>query len=132
MIYIKNEFGEIMAKEVNFDTWDKDVTKSSKPIVVDFWHEQCIWCKRLNPIYEELSNEYKDAVLAKLNIRANRGNLDLAIKYGISGTPTIKVFCKGREVGEIVGFMQKDQLRSQIDNVIKKSDSCFNKSSPLK
>lgn len=121
-----------MAKELNFDTWEKDVMQSQKPVVVDFWHEQCIWCQRLNPIYEELSKEYKGAVLAKLNIRANEENLQLAIKYGVTGTPTMKIFCNGRVTGEIIGFMDKAKLKEELDRAVSKSKECLDSSTELK
>ncbi len=121
-----------MAKEINAETWAKDVLKAEKPVVVDFWHEQCIWCKRLNPVYEELSKEYGSATLAKLDIRASDGNLKLAIKYGVSGTPTMKVFCKGREVGELVGYMEREDLRKELDNILSKGEKQCKQSTELK
>lgn len=121
-----------MAKEVNAETWEKDVVKSDKPVVVDFWHEQCIWCQRLNPVYEELSKGYDKAVLAKLDVRASNSNMNIAAKYGIMSTPTMKVFCNGRIVGELMGFMEKEELKNGIDKILEKSENCLEKSSELK
>lgn len=117
-----------MAKDVNASEWDEVITNSKKPVFVDYWHEQCVWCNRLAPVYEELSNEFDDADFAKLNIRATDENLKLAQEHGIMSTPTIKVFCNGREVGETVGFMEKDALRTELTRLLEVSDACHGRS----
>lgn len=120
-----------MTKEINADTWDREMASAGeKPVVVDFWHEQCVWCQRLNPIYEELSSEYDKAIFAKLNVRAGQDNIQVAQRYGVMGTPTMKVFCEGREVGEIVGFMEKKSLRHELDNIVAHAEQCLEQSEP--
>lgn len=120
-----------MVKELSSGTWEQEVSHAEKPVVVDFWHEQCVWCLRLSPVYEELSSEYDEAVLAKIDIRSSPENMGVAQKYGIMGTPTMKVFCEGQEVGEIVGYMEKDVLKQEIDKIISGAENCKNQSSPL-
>lgn len=114
-----------MVKEINAIDWEQEVGKSSKPVVVDFWHEQCVWCKRLEPVYEQLSNEYDKMTFARLNIRSSHENTHIGMKYGIMGTPTMKVFCDGREVGEIIGYMDKDNLRHELDHILEESQRCL-------
>ena len=114
-----------MVKEINAGDWEKEVVKSLKPVVVDFWHEQCLWCKRLEPAYQALSEEYDKAVFAKLNIISHHENMHLGFRYGIMGTPTMKVFCEGREVGEIIGYVEKDALRSELEKILKDSERCL-------
>ena len=41
-----------MAREINADDWDEVVSKADRPVVVDYWHEQCSWCLKLSPIYD--------------------------------------------------------------------------------
>lgn len=101
------------------------------PVVVDFWHDGCIWCKRLDPYYEQLSKEYIGAKFTKLDIYASDQNSEIAEKYGIMGTPTMKVFCNGREIGEIVGYMDKDGIKRNLDQIIKRSDECLRNSTPV-
>lgn len=45
--------------EVNASNWGKEVLKSDILTVVDFWHNRCSWCLRLNPIFSEVAEEYK-------------------------------------------------------------------------
>lgn len=120
-----------MAIDINASDWDEKVVNANKPVIVDFWHEQCVWCQRLNPVYEELSKEYDEASFLKLNGRAAPENMELAQKLGIMGTPTMKVFCQGREVGEIVGFRDKNNLKSEIENVLNESKECLTQSTKI-
>lgn len=119
-----------MAREINADDWDEVVSKADRPVIVDYWHEQCSWCLKLSPIYDQLAEENDKAIFVKLNIRANDENMSLAQSHGIMSTPTIKIYCDGREVGGNVGFMDKDNLKREIDRLISESDSCLSSSSP--
>ncbi len=79
-----------MVKELNGNELGSSLKNSDKPLVVEFWHDQCIWCKRLAPVYEELEKDYPNATLAKFNILASEENSAIGEKYGIMGTPTTK------------------------------------------
>ncbi len=69
-----------------------------------------------SPALEELATDYDGKVkFAKLNTDENR---DIAVKYGIMGIPTIKVFKGGDEVGSMSGAAPKDYLKEFIDNSI--------------
>ncbi len=120
-----------MAENIDAKQWDSVVAKAKVPVVVEFWHDQCVWCKRLAPVYDELSKEYKEAKLVRLNVLSSTGNQEIGERYGIMGTPTMKVFCNGREVGEVVGYMEKKELRNKIDDILKKSEACLASSTPL-
>lgn len=120
-----------MVKDIEAPEWDSELDSTGK-LVVEFWHDQCIWCKRLAPIYADLEKEYPNVTFARLNILANDENNHIGVRYGISGTPTIKVFCNGREGGEIVGYMPKEQLKKELDNILSKADTCLSQSTAMK
>jgi len=46
--------------EVTSKNWEKEILQSENLVVVDFWHNQCSWCERLAPLYDEIANEYKN------------------------------------------------------------------------
>jgi len=119
--------------EVNADSWEREILQSDTLVVVDFWHEQCPWCIRLEPIYNEVSEEYGNKVkFAKLNVLASNENRQIAVKYGIMGTPTLVFFCDGRPVETVTGFQPKERLKQLVDDVISKHRECVEKSSALK
>lgn len=119
-----------MIKDLNAAEWEASLKDASRPLIVEFWHDQCLWCKRLAPVFEEVEKEYPNATFARLNILANEENTALGEKYGIMGTPTTKVFCGGRPVGEIIGFKQKADFKVELDKILANGDSCLQNSTP--
>ena len=119
--------------DVNADNWETEILQSDTLVVVDFWHEQCPWCKRLDPIYSAVSEEYKNKVkFAKLNVLESNENQQIAVKYGIMGTPTLIFFCDGRPIETVTGFQPKERLKQLVDDVIDKHRDCLEKSTVLK
>jgi thioredoxin 1 len=57
---------------------------------------------------------------------------DLVQQYGISSLPTLKFFCGGREIGEIVGAPPKPQLEKAIREMVSGHKECLASSSPMK
>lgn len=118
--------------EVQADTWEREVLQAEEPVVVDFWHNMCGWCLKLNPVYEQLPERFGDRVkFIKVNILQSPENQKLAIGLGVLGTPTLKVLCEGRVVGEIVGYRPLERLVREIGEVLKKKDECLGQSTPL-
>lgn len=115
--------------EVSEADWNAKVANAEQPVVVNFWGPHCVWCKRLDPVYEELAGAYEDRLtFAKLNVAENR---EAATEWGIMGTPTLKVFCFGREVYEVVGFRPKDKLAEELDRALANAQECLDQSTPL-
>jgi thioredoxin 1 len=116
--------------EVNADNWDNEVLKSDIVTIVDFWHDRCPWCIKLEPIYNEVAEEYEGKIkFVKINVLENDDNKQIAISNGVMGTPTLVFFCDGRHVDEAVGFMTKRRLKTRIEEVLVKHKECINQSS---
>jgi len=119
--------------EANAANWKEEVLESKDLVVVEFWHSQCPYCKTLEPVYASLSKEYAGKLkFAKFNVLKSQENQELAAKYGIMGTPTLKFFCQGRPVQDVVGALSKDYLRQAVEFAIKKHRECAEKSTSLK
>jgi len=95
-------------------TWEDDVLKSDKPVLVDYWAEWCGPCKMIAPILDEIAEEYGDRLkVVKLDIDANQ---ETPPKYGIRGIPTLMLFKDGDVAATKVGALSKSQLAAFIDS----------------
>jgi len=98
---------------VNSDSFESDVLKSGKPVLVDFWAEWCGPCKMIAPILEEISTEYDDRLqIAKVDVEENQA---IAMQYGIRSIPTLMIFKDGVVQAQHVGMLSKDQLSQLLD-----------------
>jgi thioredoxin len=112
--------------------WDSQVVGSKEAVLVDFWHDACVWCKRLDPELSEVAKEFSGKLkFARLNTFSNDENSKIAGKYGIMGTPTLLLFCKGRVVSSLVGYMPRAKLSQKIQEMINTFQDCFTHSTPM-
>mgnify|MGYP000065212189 FL=1 len=102
-----------LIKHVSDATFETDVLKAGKPVLVDYWAEWCGPCKMIAPILDEVSTAYQDKLqIAKMNVDENR---DIPAKFGIRGIPTLMLFKDGQLAATKVGAMSKAQLTAFID-----------------
>ena len=99
-------------KSVTDNSFENDVIKSDKPIVVDFWAEWCGPCKQIGPALEEISEEMSNKVIiAKHNIDQEPNT---PTKYGIKGIPTMLLFKDGELKATKVGATTKSIILDWI------------------
>jgi thioredoxin 1 len=102
-----------LIKHISDATFESDVLKSGKPVLVDYWAEWCGPCKMIAPILDEVSETYKDKLqVAKMNVDDNR---EIPAKFGIRGIPTLMLFKDGQLAATKVGAMSKAQLTAFLD-----------------
>ncbi len=95
-------------KAVTDETFEAEVLKADKPVVVDYWAEWCGPCRMVGPVLEEIASEHGEKInVVKLNVDDNP---IVTQRYGIMNIPTMSVFKDGEVVKEIVGAKPKSAL----------------------
>lgn len=95
-------------------SFEDDVVKSRRPVLLDFWAEWCAPCKMIAPMLMEIADEYKDKVtIAKLNIDQNPKTPQ---RFNVRGIPTLILFKNGQVEGQKVGALRKSDLAAFLDS----------------
>jgi thioredoxin 2 len=93
-------------------TFDRVITETTLPVVVDFYADWCGPCRMMAPAVEELARtSLGRAVVAKLDTDASQ---KAASRYQIRGIPTVIVFRNGREERRQSGVMPLTALREMV------------------
>lgn len=106
-----------MALNVTDQEFDKEVIKSTIPVLVDFWAPWCGPCRMLAPVVDEISKEYEGKIkVVKVNTDENPQS---ASNYQISAIPTLLFFKDGKVVKELVGVLPKEEIKKVLNEVLK-------------
>jgi thioredoxin len=99
-------------KKVTDETFDAEVLKNDKAVLVDYWAEWCGPCKMVAPVLEAIAEEHGDKLdIVKLNVDENPV---VTQKYNIMNIPTLGVFKNGEVVMELVGARSKSALLREL------------------
>lgn len=93
--------------EVTEESFDEEVLKSDKTVLIDFYADWCNPCKILSPIVEEFAKENPDIKVVKIDVDANES---LSYKYGANYIPLLVVIENGKEVNRNTGVIPKEEI----------------------
>lgn len=109
----KKELDSVVFTDDNFD---KLVSKSRMPVLVDFWAPWCGPCQVMGPIIDELATEYKGkVVIGKVNVDQNPG---LSQHFKVKSIPTLMFVKNGRLVERISKLVPKPNLEEMLEDLI--------------
>ena len=102
--------------EVTQENFEKEVLKSEKAVLVDFWAPWCMPCKIIAPAVEKIAGEMK------VQVKVMKANVDeapeIATQLSIFNIPTLVLFKGGAEVARIVGVNSKEAIENKIKSLI--------------
>lgn len=88
----------------------EEITKNGI-CLIDFWASWCGPCRMMSPIIDEIASERLDIRVCKVNTDKQD---ELAMSFGIVSIPTFVLIKDGVVAAQAVGYMQKDQLISEL------------------
>ena len=103
-----------MSIHITAETFEEQVIKSTKPVLVDFYADWCGPCQMLAPVIEELENSRDDFLAVKIDVDQEPA---LAQRFSITAVPTLLLFRNGENVKRVSGFLSKEALEQFIDEV---------------
>ncbi len=102
--------------DIDDSSFETEVLKSDKPVLVDFWAPWCGPCKAIGPVVEDLAKEFGDKIkFAKCNVDDNPVTPG---KYGIRAIPTLIFFNNGEVANQITGMVAKAKLEEAINQLV--------------
>ena len=97
---------------VTDDTFAEEVLNTKGAVLLDFGAEWCHPCKQLDPIVEELAEEWQGKVkVLALDIDEN---VQTTMQMGVMGVPTLILFIDGEPVERLTGFVPKKRIADRL------------------
>lgn len=98
--------------KITSENFEREVLKSDKPVLIDFWANWCGPCRMLSPTISEIAEEYKDKVkVGKVNVDEEA---ELAAMFRVSSIPLLVVMKNGKVVNSAVGVRPKSQILKML------------------
>ena len=105
-----------MAIRVTNDDFNEKVLLNKLPVVVDFYSDSCVACKKLAPVLGGLEDDY-EGKLEVVKVNTNY-DMELAEEYNVTANPTVLLINNGKEIGRRVGAASPKELYTWIDQNI--------------
>jgi len=97
-------------------TFEEQVIKSDKLVVVDFSAEWCGPCRMVTPIIHELAEEYDGRIVAgEVNVDDNP---QITMNYKVKNIPTVLFIKNGEVVDKQVGAVPKSTYKNLVEKYI--------------
>lgn len=105
-----------MAARISKDDFEEKVLKSSLPVIVDFYSDSCVACKKLAPVLGGIEDDYEE----RLNVYKINTNFDadLAAEYEVTANPTLLFVKDGKVLDRKVGAQKPADLNAWVESLL--------------
>ena len=95
--------------ESNFDS-----IVGTKPALIDFGAEWCVYCKKIAPIIEEIAAEHPELTFGYIDVDLQPM---LAARFRVHSLPTVLLLKDGQVVNQFIGAQTKETFLKGIDEL---------------
>lgn len=104
-----------MAERITSEQFPEKVLQSELPVLVEFYSDSCIPCKRLSPVLSRLESAFADTLhIYKVNVHFEEA---LTEEYDILGSPTLLFFKNGQEINRLRGVVSEEELTEAVTSL---------------
>ena len=104
-------------EKITDENFEREVKQYEGTVLLEFYSDSCIPCKRMSPILAQLEEENSQLKVAKYNVNTDA---KIAEEYEILASPTILFFKNGEEKERKRGIAKKSELEEIIKEVLQK------------
>lgn len=91
----------------------QSLLNSDKTILIDFYADWCVPCKKMEPYLNDISTEQKNTLtLIRINVEENQ---ELCQKLGISAIPVLQVYKNRKMTWTNTGFIEKETVLKALE-----------------
>ena len=101
---------------VTDETFEREVLRSDRPVLVDFWAQWCPPCHMIAPVLAQIAAERPDLLVVKVNTDENPG---VGRTYQVMSLPTLMLFRDGEPIQALVGARPKSRLLDELDAALR-------------